>query len=41
MKKKFYILLVAFYSLLTTHHSHAQLVDKTPAAVPSRTIYLQ
>jgi beta-galactosidase len=34
MKKRFYILITVTYSLLTTHHSYAQLVDKTPAAVP-------
>lgn len=34
MKKRFYIGLVLGYSLFTTHHSQAQLVDKTPAAVP-------
>ena len=34
MKKKLYILIISAYSLLTTHHSSAQLVDKTPAAIP-------
>ncbi len=35
MKKTFYISLTLFYSLLTTHDSVAQLVDKTPAAIPN------
>ncbi len=35
MKKIVCILLVAHYSLLTTHQSQAQLVDKTPAAIPN------
>lgn len=34
MKKRIYIALTLGYSLLTTHHSQAQLVDKTPAAIP-------
>ncbi|MFN8253973.1 MAG: glycoside hydrolase family 2 TIM barrel-domain containing protein [Ferruginibacter sp.] len=34
MKKRIYISVVLFYSLFTTHHSQAQLVDKTPAAIP-------
>jgi beta-galactosidase len=34
MIKRLYILLVAFYSPFTIEHSLAQLVDKTPAAVP-------
>jgi beta-galactosidase len=34
MTKALYIFLVS-YSLLTTHHSFAQLVDKTPAAIPN------
>ncbi len=34
MKKRIYISAVLFYSLFTIHHSQAQLVDKTPAAVP-------
>ena len=34
MIKRLYILLVIFYSPFTVDHSQAQLVDKTPAAVP-------
>ncbi|MGF2410710.1 glycoside hydrolase family 2 TIM barrel-domain containing protein [Ferruginibacter sp.] len=34
MKKIIYIAIIGLYSLLTTQHSLAQLVDKTPAAVP-------
>ncbi|HEV8271721.1 MAG TPA: glycoside hydrolase family 2 TIM barrel-domain containing protein [Chitinophagaceae bacterium] len=34
MIKRIYILLVVFYSPFTIDHSQAQLVDKTPAAVP-------
>jgi beta-galactosidase len=35
MKKRLYILVLMAYSLLTTNHSRAQLVDKTPAAIPN------
>jgi beta-galactosidase len=35
MKKIIYIIITGLYSLLTTHHSQAQLVDKTPAAIPN------
>ncbi len=35
MKKTLYISVTLFYSLLTTHYSQAQLVDKTPAAIPN------
>ncbi len=35
MKKTYYILLSVIYSLLTTHNSYGQLVDKTPAAIPN------
>ena len=34
MKKGIYISILITYSLLITHYSQAQLVDKTPAAVP-------
>ena len=34
MRNRLYILLILFYSPFTIDHSHAQLVDKTPAAVP-------
>ena len=30
-----YLLLPVFYSLLITHYSFGQLVDKTPAAIPN------
>ena len=35
MKKTLYISLTLFYSLLTPFYSQAQLVDKTPAAIPN------
>jgi len=35
MKKINYIAFTILYSLFTIHHSQAQLVDKTPAAIPS------
>ena len=35
MKKRFYISFAIVYSLLITHYSQAQLVDKTPAAIPN------
>jgi len=34
MTRKLYILFITTYSSLFTHHSFAQLVDKTPAAIP-------
>ena len=34
MTKRLYILFAVLYSPFTIHHSQAQLVDKTPAAVP-------
>jgi beta-galactosidase len=35
MTKRIYISLTVLYSLLITHHSSGQLVDKTPAAIPN------
>ncbi len=35
MTKRTYILFTLLYSLFTTHYSSAQLVDKTPAAIPN------
>jgi beta-galactosidase len=35
MKKRLYILVLAIFSLLTSHYLRAQLVDKTPAAIPN------
>ncbi len=35
MKKTLYILFTLLYSPFTIHHAQAQLVDKTPAAIPN------